>query len=344
MGLEELSAVDAQLEDFLGREIAIPTNARSSASSSHNYLRQVLRNKATSDPSFPELLSREDSDFLGGSFARHTKIWPLDDIDIFFPMDGGTLVYVQNGMRLPFTIVSDAGRTRLYQDRYLSNGYVDSTKVLNTFRDGLKDTYPSSEIRRDGQCVNLQTTVAATSDSTGIGFDVVPCFSVIPFDGSEAFYLVPDGAGGWMRSNPRKDTTICTELHNYHGTYRKAVRLVKYWNKTQLDDKFGSYYIELAITKKFLALKQQNQRYGYLLHAFATAISQLKAVYTSGNLTSLVSNAPFVNAPALTDSQKVVLDADVRLANNALIAAYQNSQTADAFQALNSIFATEFFR
>jgi len=41
------------------------------------------------------LLSREDSDFLGGSFARHTKIWPLDDIDIFFPMDGGTLVYVQ---------------------------------------------------------------------------------------------------------------------------------------------------------------------------------------------------------------------------------------------------------
>ncbi len=344
MGLKEEAAVDAQLEDFLGKKIAIPATARSRASDSQKYLRQVLRNKANLDPSFPELLSREDSDFLGGSFARHTKIWPLDDIDLFLPMDGGTLVYERDRTRLPFTIMSDVGRTRLYQDRYLTNGYVDSVKVLNGFRDGLRDTYPSSQSRRDGQCVSFQTTVAATSESTGIGFDVVPCFRMIPFDGSEAFYLVPDGTGGWMRSNPRKDTELCAELHDYHnGTYRKAVRLVKYWNKTQLNDEFLSYYIELAVSKKFLALKQQIQRYGYLLHAFATAIAELKTAYTSGDLMPLVSGAPAVKAPALTDSQKAFLDADVRSANSALRAAYQDSRTDEAFQNLNAIFGKEFF-
>jgi hypothetical protein len=147
-----------------------------------------------------------------------------------------------------------------------------------------------------------------------------------------------------MRSNPRKDTEICAELHDYHnGAYRKAVRLVKYWNKTQLSDSLASYYIELAISKKFLALKQQNQSYSYLLHTFSTSITELKLAYTSGDLTPLVSEAPAIKAPALTDGQKVVLEADVKSANNALYSAYQNSRTDEAFQALNSIFGTEFF-
>lgn len=343
MGVVELQIVDRALGNYLSEEIAIPATARSSASRSQNYLRQVLRNKADADLSFPELLSRNDEDFLGGSFARHTKIWPLDDIDLFLPMDGGGLSYVNNGFRLPFTVTSDGGRSRLLYDRWLTNTYVDSTKVLNGMRDGLRETYPSSTVRLDTHCVNLQTTLAATAESDGIGFDVVPCFRLAPDDGSECFYLVPDGAGGWMRSNPRKDTDLCAELHTFHGTYRTAVRLIKYWNKTQLDSAFQSYYIELAVSKKFLFFKQHNQRYAYLSHAFATAIAELKTAYASGDLSPLIAAAPAVKAPVLSEGQKAILETDVVSAANAFSAAYQNSRTEEAFQSLNAIFATDFF-
>lgn len=343
MGVDELRTVDRAIDAFLAEEIAIPVTTRTNASSSQNYLRQVLRNKANADASFPELLSKNDSDFLGGSFARHTKIWPLDDIDLFLPLEAGGLSYVNNGIRLPFTIVSDGNASRLLQDRWLTNTYVDSTKVLNGLRAGLRDTYPSSIVKLDNHCVNLQTTVAATTESDGIGFDVVPCFRLVPHNGSEFFYLVPDGVGGWMRSNPRKDTELCAELQAFHGTYRQAVRLVKYWNKTQLDDAFQSYYIELAMSRKFLALKQQNQQYGFLTHAFGTAMTQLKAAYYSGDLTSLILEAPPVNAPLLTERQTAVLETDVQSANSVFQQAYHNSRTAEAFGFLNAIFGTEFF-
>jgi hypothetical protein len=198
-------------------------------------------------------------------------------------------------------------------------------------------------VKLDKHCVNLQTTVAATAESEGIGFDVVPCFRLIPDHGSEFFYIVPDGSGGWMRSNPRKDTELCAELQAFHGTYRQVVRLVKYWNNTQLDDAFQSYYIELAMSRKFLALKQQNQQYRFLTHAFATAMTQLRAAYSSGDLTSLVLEAPPVNAPVLTDGQRAVLETDVLSANGAFQQVYHNSRTAEAFQVLNAIFGTEFF-
>jgi hypothetical protein len=81
MSTTELSTLGLALDRFLQEEIAIPAAARGSASTSQNYLRNVLRNKAANDAEFPELLARADSDFLGGSFARHTKIWPLDDIE-----------------------------------------------------------------------------------------------------------------------------------------------------------------------------------------------------------------------------------------------------------------------
>jgi hypothetical protein len=344
MGIGELDLVDRTLERYLAKEIAIPTTARSSASTSQNHLRQVLRNKANADSSFPELLTQTDADFLGGSFARHTKIWPLDDIDLFLPLEGGGLMYNRDGFRLPFTIATDDKFSRLTQSNWQTDAYVDSVKVLNGFRDGLRDSYPSSTVSLDRHCVNLQTTIASTSESEGIGFDVTPCFRLDPDDGSEFFYLVPDGTGGWIRSNPRKDTNLCIELQSFHGTYRQAVRLVKYWNKTQVNNAFTSYYIELAMSKKFLALKQQTWHCSCLLRAFAIGMAELKAAYTSGNQTPLVPEAPAVEAPMLTDSQRTTLNYDSMRATKALQDAGQNALTGDAFEALNTIFTTGFFR
>jgi hypothetical protein len=345
MAITGLQTIDRLLKAYLAEMIAIPATARSNASNSQNYLRQVLRNKANVDAAFPELLTRKDSDFVGGSFARHTKIWPLDDIDIFLPLEGGGLSYLNNGFRLPYSVVSDGGAGgRLTQNRWQTNGYVDSVKVLNGFRDGLRDTYPTSIIKPDNHCVNFQTTIAATTESEGIGFDVVPCFRLDPDDHSESFYLVPDGTGSWMRSNPRKDTDLCATLQDFHGTYRQAVRLVKHWNKTQVSNVFPSYYIELAMSKRFLALKQGDRRYWCLLQALACGMAGLKGAYTAGDLTPFVSEAPAVRAPVLTDTQRAILDGDLARASTAFRDAYQHARIDRAFDGLNVIFGTGFFQ
>jgi hypothetical protein len=344
MSLTELGSLDAALDRFLQANIAIPATSRSSAATSQNYLRGVLRNKAISDPEFPQLLSTSDKDFLGGSFARHTKIWPLDDIDLFLPLDGAGLRYINNGLRLPYQIASDSGTSRLDLPRWKIGNLVNSGRVLEGLATALKVTYPLSDVSVDNHCVNLQTGVAATSESEGIGFDLVPCFLLLPDDGSEEFYLVPDRFGGWMRSNPRKDTAICEVLHKYHyGTYRKTIRLLKFWNKTQLSDKFQSYYIELVVSKKFGELMDKQFIVGYDAQALAIGFTALLDAYVNGDARPIITDAPYIKAPILTGSEITILKADVNSANVAFDQSYKHDNLIEALQKMNSIFSVDFF-
>jgi hypothetical protein len=344
LSIDHVITLDRALDRFLQEHIAIPTTARGSAATSQEYLREVLRNKASRDTSFPEVLTRKDQPFIGGSFQRHTKIWPLDDIDLFLPLDGGMLIYSSEGLRLPFTIATDSGSTRLDRQEWKTGHYIDSTKVLNGIETALSVTYPSSKVDIDKHCVKVQTTLAATSESEGIGFDVVPCFLLYPDDGSDSFYLVPNAAGGWMRSNPRNDTALNIELHEFHGpAYRKAVRLTKYWNKTQINDSFSSYYIELALSKEFKALKDQNVRFSLPSDAFARAMATLKSACTSGNIAPLIMEAPYVQAPNVTQDQRKYLEDDTSRARTAVNQAFVDGQPAAAFETMNQIFNTGFF-
>src|SRR5437016_8265900 len=78
-------------EELLTVQINIPEGIRAIASTSHLHLRDFLRSECERDSGFPALL--KDADFLGGSFARHTKVRPLDDIDIYCPLNGANLFY-----------------------------------------------------------------------------------------------------------------------------------------------------------------------------------------------------------------------------------------------------------
>src|SRR3989338_5525256 len=105
---ESIKSVNGSFEHLLdSSEINIPPGIRSKAGDSQNHLREFLEGQHKRDNSFPRLLSKNDNEFLGGSFARHTKDKPLDDIDVYFPLDGHNLFYIQNGIRLPYTVVSD---------------------------------------------------------------------------------------------------------------------------------------------------------------------------------------------------------------------------------------------
>jgi hypothetical protein len=346
MSVDSKEIVDSALHNFLNEFVAIPQGARSKASTSQNYLRNALRGKADKDNSFPILLKTKDWDYLGGSFARYTKIWPLDDIDLYIPLDGTDLAYLNNGYRLPYKVTTDeqAESNRLLTARWMDGQFISSAKVLSGFREAVKETYSQSIVTVQAHCVTLSTTVASSSEHDGIGFDIVPCFQLTSDDGADQFYLVPNAVGGWMRSNPRLDTEICEELHSYNNKkYRKVVRLIKYWNQQFLDNSFGSYYLELAVSKKFTELMVNKKIATSILGGLNIGFKALVQAYKAGPLTSLVKDAPYVEGPSLsTDQLELLLVAEAHT-DLAFKHSLVESTIADAFSHLNCLFESDFF-
>jgi hypothetical protein len=111
------------------REDTVDLNAHQSdqARSSRNYLFTQIKSLNTNDRNFPRV-----STFIPyGSFARKTKIWPLDDIDMLIVLDGRhTEAVVSSGNPYIYWLrISDrSADLARFPDDY---GYVNSTKVLN---------------------------------------------------------------------------------------------------------------------------------------------------------------------------------------------------------------------
>lgn len=303
--------IDSAFEDLLSNKINIPQGIRSKASDSQNHLRDFLSQERLRDNNFPRVLSKMDSDFLGGSFGRHTKTWPLDDIDLYVPLDGHSLFYMQNGQRLPYVVQSDGILlwNPLLTDRWANGQYVSSAKLLLEFSRVLARHYQGSDIRINGNCVSIRMKHGASASSEGLGYDVVPCFSLKPDRAGEfEVYLIADGFGGWTRTNPRLDTDICEILQAFHNKiYRKVVKLVKYWNQTWLASSISSYYIEFAICCEFLNRKLNNQPFSAMTEGLAVAFDALDRAFSAGDQTSWIPNAPAIRKPSLTDYQSGLL-------------------------------------
>lgn len=305
--------LDSAFEGLLERDINISRSARSRASDSQNHLREFLAAERTRDSSFPRILSVADSDFLGGSFARHTKNWPLDDIDVFLPLDGTNLFYVENGVRLPYVVQSDGVLlwNPLCSERWMNGQYVSTAKLVSEFARVLARHYPSeTEVRANGECITIRMKQGETTIADGLGYDVVPCFSMKPNNSNEfEFYLMPDGAGGWMRTNPKLDTDLSEILNGYHNkVYRRVVKLVKYWNEVRLGRSFSSYYIEFAISMKFWKSKKEAKVVSSISEGLAIAFNALESAFLMGDQTAWISGAPPIRKPALTPVQTLSLN------------------------------------
>lgn len=303
--------IDSDFEDLLSRKINIAAGIRSKASDSQNHLRDFLSEERSRDTSFPRVLSRVDCDFLGGSFARHTKNWPLDDIDVYVPLDGHSLFYYQNGMQLPYVVQSDGGLlwNPVLCDRWANGQYVSSTKVVWEFARVLGRHYQESDVCANGNCVSVRMKHGKSDNNEGLGYDVVPCFSLKPRTTSEfEFYLIPDGIGGWVRTNPRLDTDLCEILQAYHNkVYRKVVKLIKFWNERSLNGKFSSYYIEFAICREFWRRKMKEERVSTVTEGLAAGFEAVGRAFQAGDQTGWVEGAPAIQKPVLTPYQITVL-------------------------------------
>ena len=153
--------------------------------------------------------------FLIGSYARGTKITPLDDVDIFYVM--GIAVKRDEHWHTLIECSLKFGEEFLDEDKNIS-----SIKILELIKKEISKTYSQSNIRRNNEVVNVYLT------SYEVGFDIVPAFKIKNYD----YYLIPAGGNSskWKRSNPKKDEEILNILNEKHnGLLKNTIRIIKYW-------------------------------------------------------------------------------------------------------------------
>jgi hypothetical protein len=340
------SKVNAAFERFLEAQINISPGIRSAASTSQKHLREFLQGESSRDltGTFPSILQKNDRDFLAGSFARHTKIWPLDDIDVFFPLDGATLVYYWQGVATPNTVVSDGGiwSNPLMTQRWLIGNYISSSLLVSEFAKVLRGRYPQSDVAKDGEAISVQLTIGSSEESDGLKFDVIPCFRLEPRDGRAPFYLIPDGHNGWKHTNPKIDEVMCDDLQKFHGGYyRKVVKILKHWNATEINGALHPYYIELALAMYFSSMQVSGQSIGSISQGVKLGFMALWSATQKGNIAPLVMSAPAVEPGTLAASQSQELAQAVGLSSKA-VDDERAGQTDDAIRAWKAIFGPQF--
>lgn len=136
-----------------------------------------------------------DRTFLTGSYDRHTKIKPLEDVDIFAVIDpeGAQAGY---RMRPPADVVSD----------------------MAAVLDGL-----FTSVRVDGSAV----VISVTDDDGQASFELVPAY-----DHPQGGYEIPDPDNGrWIRTDPQTHANLTSAMNTAcDGKWVPFVKMMKVWN------------------------------------------------------------------------------------------------------------------
>jgi hypothetical protein len=214
--------------------------------------------------------------------------------------------------------------------------YISSRKLIDGFAMVLRRHYPETHIRRDGEAVRVKM-------SNELGFDVVPGFSLQPSNPLERpFYVIPDGQNGWIRTNPRIDNDVSSQLQkNNNSHFRPAVKLVKWWNDNRFGKQFSSYYVELAIMRAFQMRNQWGTYIASLSDALHLAFQGLHAAADAGDLQSWLPSAPPVERGPISPEQLNHLDATADVAGIA-VESEQQGDAERAIQAWKGIFGSKF--
>lgn len=212
------------------------------------FLTQRITTLSKNDPSFPKITGRY---IPFGSFARKTKINPLDDIDVLMLLnDRGVKPspYGWEADRQKVVVASPSAPLAVCAD---DDGNLNSIKILNRIKSEISrlHNYRYSALKRNKQAVTLRLKTQSWN------FDLVPALPVIKSTNGTvvvSHYLIPNGTGGWMATDPRKNAADTTRVNvRQANLFLPTVRLIKYWNGRGGKPKLGSFYIETLATKIF---------------------------------------------------------------------------------------------
>ena len=198
---------------------------------------------------------------LTWSYIRHTKVSPINDLDIIFHIKAKD-TYIER-------CDSDQKKCKIYikewdidthplkdyttYDNY--RYYISPNKILNKIKSCVAEKYSTTpNIKRNWECVT------AYLSSYKLTIDCMPYTWVL----DEDYILIPTSWNDlyWKKSNPDLDKKRIDELNDeYHFDWKlkKVIKVMKYWNNYKNTwVKFRSYVLE-CIT--YYALKNQSWLY-----------------------------------------------------------------------------------
>ena len=157
--------------------------------------------------------------FLTGSYARHTKIVPLNDIDVFL---------LRNQQRVD---LAPPGATGTLPDT-----------ALNDVAVAVQKAYPvTGTVQKQNRSVNVQVR------GLDFGFDLTPAWWRNP-----SGYWIPDrSSGGWIPSDPDAHAAFMTKANEASDDKLKPlIKMVKHWSRNNYD-RICSFHIELICAEIF---------------------------------------------------------------------------------------------
>lgn len=230
------SSVNSAFDEFLKNTIRLDPDKTSTARSSRDNLISNIKSFSGNDDFF---LISSDFHLKYGSFARKTKIKPLDDIDLMICIMGcGREYTIRDGKYFITTINSDEDN-----DLLTEAGYLSSRKVINRFINKLSNLndYSKAELHREKEAVTLKLK------SYDWNFDIVPCWHT-----DTDKFLIPDGSGNWKMTDPRIDNERTKNINQKHkGEILDLIRIMKYWNSRKVTLKMKSYLLECMILEYY---------------------------------------------------------------------------------------------
>ncbi len=317
--------VSACLSKFREDYVDLPTTTSQTARSSRDFLYGQIKTLSATHT----ILQGECVSF--GSFARRTKMRPLDDIDCFARLTSSN-TKEHNSSAYTYNLhAAKESPLWIYSD---SNDYVNSTEILNAVKNalGTVSQYGSADVGRDGSAVVLGLKSYTWS------FDVVPACLVS--SGESSWYLIPDGSGRWKRTDPRIDATRSETASKRHKTYfLPAARILKYWNRKGGKPRLPSYYFETLLTTRALAASP----YASLQNAVADLMLGVKST-VRGTCADPKGHEPNLDTGTSWETQCKVYDAASAAYDNLSAAITQEiaGNHKSAISYYRAVFGTDF--
>lgn len=224
------SAIDNLLKDYARNHLSPTDDERKYVSSKYEEVKVLLNSSC----------------FRTGSFARHTAVRPLHDLDVIWVAD--------------------------------DPGILDNPEgCLQQLASELREQYKESEVRPKIEVQTHSVTLIFDDIEGGFAIDIVPAMPcadpVVRNQHGDYIYKVPEilklSHGNRMAAYARHDTItwIYTDPKGYRtqatqldadtdGNYRKSIKIVKGWRagvKDRLDDKFKlkAFHAEQVGTEQF---------------------------------------------------------------------------------------------
>ena len=221
--------------------VNLDTEETKTARSSRDWLITQIINLPNKIDDFPRLYEGMHIKF--GSFARNTKIRPLDDIDLILTFSADGTTYRTHSYGKSYTLTVSDTAINLKKLCFKNSSTLNSIKLINKLVSSLKeiDHYKSADIHRRQEAATLKLT------SYDWNFDIVPALYT-----DTGYYLIPDGNGGWKATDPRIDQKKTTDINQKHnGSILQIIRTLKYWNRRVKMPTIPSYLFENLILNFF---------------------------------------------------------------------------------------------